>query len=101
MGRTLMTRPREPWSSNRHAPGGLGEQRIVLAQTDVETRAEASSPLPYQDRSTLHQVAVGSFHAKPLRLAVTPVSRAALPFLVCHTYSVSIPVIRTPVSFAR
>jgi hypothetical protein len=31
----------------RHAPGGLGEQRIILAQADVETRTEASSSLPY------------------------------------------------------
>ena len=68
----------------RHAPWGLGVQRIVLAQADIETRAKASSSLTHQDRPALHQITVKSLHAKPLRLAVTAVSRAALPFLVCH-----------------
>ena len=83
-GWTLMTRPRAPWSSNFTAPADLGKQRVVLAEADVQARAEAAAALAHEDRPAGHDVAVEPLDAEPLRIAVAPVARTALSFFMCH-----------------
>ena len=62
----------------------LGEERVVLAEADVETRPEASPALPHEDRTAGHDVAVEPLDAETLRLRVAPVARRALTLFVCH-----------------
>ena len=51
----------------------FGEERVVLAQTDVETGTEPLSPLPDQDRPAGHEVAIVALDTQSLRVAVAPV----------------------------
>ena len=46
--------------------GNLREERVVLAQPNIEPGAEAAPALANQNRSAGHQVAVVTFDAKPL-----------------------------------
>lgn len=69
-----------------HAPTRFREESVVFAQADVQSRAESTSALADEDRSTRNEVAVKALDAEPLSLAVAPVSRAALSLLVCHIY---------------
>ena len=66
------------------ATSDLGEQRIVFASADIRARPEPLASLTYQDRAAGHQVAVESLDAEPLRVAIAPVTGAALSFFVCH-----------------
>src|SRR5262245_18434750 len=45
----------------------LRKQCAILAETDVEPRAETPAALPHQDRSAADDVAVETLHAEPLR----------------------------------
>src|SRR5262249_46447445 len=65
-------------------PGDLGEQRIVLAEADVLAGVEATAALADEDRAAGDEVAVVALDAEPLGVAVAPVARAALTFLMCH-----------------
>src|SRR5688572_18745685 len=52
----------------------LGEQRVVLPEAHVQSRLEATSLLTDQDRSAGDEIAVVTFHAEPLRVAVAAVT---------------------------
>ena len=83
------------------------KQRIVLSETNVFARLEATPALPNEDGSTLNEVAIKPLDAETLGLTVSTVSGAPLTLLMCHdstasfAYSVSMPVIRTSVSWVR
>ena len=55
----------------------LREQRVVLAEADVEAGLEPAAALADQNRSAGHQVAVVALDAQPLRVAVAAVAGAA------------------------
>jgi len=55
------------------AAGRRGEQRIVLAESDVETGSEPPSPLAHEDGAPRDEVAVETLDTEALRLAVTSV----------------------------
>ena len=63
---------------------GPREESVVLPPTDIHPRAEASSPLPNQNRSAFDLLSSERLDPQPLGVAVPAVSRAALTFLVCH-----------------
>src|SRR5204862_171455 len=54
--------------------GDLREDRVVLAETRVEPRAETASALPHDDGAAADDVAVVRFHAEPLRVRVAAVA---------------------------
>ncbi len=60
----------------------LREQRVVLAEADVQARLEAAPLLANQDRAAGDQVTVVTLDAEALRVAVAAVARAALTFFV-------------------
>ena len=80
-----MTRPRAPWSSNLTRAVDLGEERVVLAEPDVQARTEPAPALTHEDRSAGHDVAVEALDAEPLRVAVAPVTGTALSFFCAMT----------------
>src|SRR6266487_521562 len=65
-------------------PVDLCEEGVVLAESDVEPRAEPPPALPHEDRSPGDDVAVVAFDAEALRVAVAPVPGTALTFFVSH-----------------
>ena len=67
-----------------HRAGDLGEQRVVLPEADVEARAEAATALADENRSAGDEIAIVALDAQALRVAVAPVTRAALSFFVSH-----------------
>lgn len=62
----------------------LGEQGIVLTATHIRAGAKSLAALSDEDRAARHQVAIESLDAEALRIAVAPVTGAALSFFVCH-----------------
>jgi hypothetical protein len=56
-----------------HATADLGEQRMVLAEPDVQARLEAAPLLTHEDRSAWYDIAVVALDAEPLRVAVAAV----------------------------
>jgi len=57
-----------------YTPGDLREERVVFAEPDVQARRESAATLPYENRSTRHDVAVMPLDAKALRIAVAAVA---------------------------
>jgi len=68
--------------------GDLREQRVVLAQPDVQAGTELPAALSDEDRTARHDVAIEPLHAEALRVAVAAVARAALTFFVSHRLEV-------------
>ena len=66
------------------AARNLRENRVVLAEARVQTRPETPSALPDDDRAAGDEIPVVRLDAKPLRVGVAAVSRAALSFFVSH-----------------
>jgi hypothetical protein len=66
-------------------PGDLGEQSIVLTDSDVQAGFELGSPLPHDDRPAIHQLPGETLDTKPLGLAVSSVSGASDSLFMCHT----------------
>src|SRR2546425_11982247 len=62
-------------------PGDSGEQRVVLAAAHVEPGFDGRSSLPDEYRAARHQLTGEPLDAKPLRVAVASVPRAAARFL--------------------
>ena len=62
----------------------LGEQRVVLAEPDVQTRFEAPALLAHQDGTAGDDVTVMPLDAQPLGIAVAAVAGTALPFFMSH-----------------
>ena len=52
----------------------LGEERVVLAEADVQARLESTSLLAHQDRPAGDEIAVVTLHAEALRIAVAAVA---------------------------
>jgi hypothetical protein len=77
--------------SSRHAfifklnnPGNLCEERIVLADTNIQAWLEFRAALTNQYRSTGHELAGKALHSEPLGVAVAAVARASNSFFVRH-----------------
>src|SRR5215207_9102573 len=62
----------------------LREQRVVLAEADVQARIEAPTLLAHQNGTTGDEVAIVPLDAQPLGIAVAAVAGAALPFFMSH-----------------
>ena len=60
----------------------LGEERVILAQADVQTRLEPAALLTDEDRTARDHVAVVTLDPQPLRVRVAAVAGTALPFFV-------------------
>jgi hypothetical protein len=56
-----------------HATADLGEQRVVLAEPNVQARLEAAPLLTHEDRSAQYEVAVVALDAEALSVAVAAV----------------------------
>jgi hypothetical protein len=52
----------------------LREQRMILAEPDVQPGLEPTTLLANEDRSARDEIAVVTLHAKPLRIAVAAVA---------------------------
>jgi len=52
----------------------LGEQRVVLADADVDTGLEFRAALPDEDRPARHQLAAKALHSEPLGVAIPSVA---------------------------
>jgi hypothetical protein len=57
-----------------HTAADLCEERIVLAEADIQTGREPPTALPHEDRSTGHDIAVVALDAQALRVAVAAVA---------------------------
>jgi hypothetical protein len=57
-----------------HPAGDFREDRVVLAESGVQSRAEPASALADDDRSAGDEVAVVRFYAEPLGIAVAAVA---------------------------
>ena len=62
----------------------LGEQRVVLAATDVLAGVELGSALTHEDSAGSHDHAVEALAAKALADRVTTVTGSTRTLLVCH-----------------
>ena len=67
-----------------HGAVDLGEERVVLAEPDVEAGTELASALAHEDRAAGDDVAVEPLDAEALRIAVAPVPGTVLSFFGCH-----------------
>ena len=86
-----------------HNAGDLREERVVLADADVQAWFEPRAALANEDRAAGDELAGKALHSKPLRVAVATVARAALTFFMSHgiiPYA-TISVIRTRVKTLR
>src|SRR5665213_2494130 len=61
-----------------------GEQRVISADADVEAGVELGAALADDDRAGGHELPAIRLHPAILRIAVSPVLRAALTLLMCH-----------------
>jgi hypothetical protein len=63
---------------------GEGEQGPIATGADILPRNELRAALADKNAARRHELTAKSFHAQPLADAVTPVTNAALTFLMCH-----------------
>ena len=69
-----------------HHSINLGEERVVVAPTDVPARVKLGSALPNDDAASPNLLSTISLHAEKLRVAVPPVSARSYAFFMCHRY---------------
>src|SRR6476469_3935848 len=62
----------------------LGEERVVLAQTDVLAGVELRAALADDDRAPRDRLAAERLHAQVLGVGVAAVTAGALSFFMCH-----------------
>jgi hypothetical protein len=62
----------------------LGKERVVLAQSHVDSGEELCPPLAYQDSSTANGLTAKPLDPKMLGIGVAPVTAGSLSFFVCH-----------------
>jgi hypothetical protein len=67
-----------------HPAGNLREERVVLAQSDIEAGLKLAAALPDENRTAGDEVAVVALDAETLRIAVPTVARTSLALLGCH-----------------
>ena len=60
------------------------KERVVLAETDVQSGTEAPAALAHEDRSAGDAGTVVALDAETLRVAVAPVPGTALTFFMSH-----------------
>src|SRR6266849_4658773 len=56
------------------APRDLGEESVVFAASNIQSRLDPRAALTHDDRAARHQLSAKSLEAKPLRVRVAPVS---------------------------
>src|SRR5207248_11133700 len=61
-----------------------GEQRVVAAPADAETRVELGAALADEDLARAHDLAAEALHAQVLGAGVASVARAGRTLLVSH-----------------
>ena len=69
----------EPYDARRES-----KERIIRAATDIGSRLELCASLTDQYLAAVYELAAEAFNPQPLRVRVSPVSRAAYSFFVCH-----------------
>jgi hypothetical protein len=69
----------------RHHSGHFGEQRIIAADSHIESRLELGSPLPDYDSSAINELSGKTLYSQSLRLAVSSIPGASHSLFVCHT----------------
>jgi len=62
------------------------EYGVVFSQTDIIARMHFGSELANDDTACADGLAAEYLYAAPLRIAVSPVTRTPLSFLVCHGF---------------
>ena len=62
----------------------LGKQRIVTADSNIDSRLISCPALPDNDRTAGYKLSGKSLYSKPLGLAVSAVSGASNSLFVCH-----------------
>src|SRR6185436_3316632 len=67
-----------------HNTGDLGEQRVVFADADIQTRLELRASLPDKNRAAADELAAEALHAQSLRIAVASVSGTADALFMSH-----------------
>src|ERR1700693_2737457 len=65
-------------------PRDFGEQRIVLAQSDVLAGLKRCPTLAHQDGAAGYQFPAESFDAQALRVGIAPFLITSQTFFVCH-----------------
>jgi len=64
---------------------GQGKERIVLAHTHIGAGEEFGPALPDENRAGHNLLAAERLNASILGIAVSPIARRALSFLMCHS----------------
>jgi hypothetical protein len=67
-----------------HPARNFCEERVILAETDIEAGTKAATMLTDENRPPADEVAVVPFHTKALRVAVATVAGTPLSFFVSH-----------------
>src|ERR1700723_4338841 len=67
-----------------HAPGDLGEERVVRTDANVRSRLDAGATLTNDDRTAGDEFAGKGLYAQPLCIGVSSVFGAASTLLMCH-----------------
>jgi hypothetical protein len=63
------------------------EERMIAPYADVLTGLNLGAALAYNDAASGHELAIVTFDAEHLRLAIATVTRATHTFLMCHCFS--------------
>ena len=66
------------------AAGDPGEERIVGAETDIDSGPEPRPPLADEDAAAGDELTVEALHPEHLGVRIATVARAADALLVCH-----------------
>jgi len=64
-----------------HAGTNVG---VVFAHADIGARMETGATLTHDDGASTHQLATEGLHTQHLGLGISPVSRRAAAFFLCH-----------------
>ncbi len=89
------------FDSESHMAVNQREQRVVFADTDIGARVKARATLTHDDRASADQFTAKRFHAEHLGLGITPVSRRAAAFFLCHGVYSELPCNCTDLQFSE
>jgi hypothetical protein len=67
-----------------HRTVNQGEERIIVPSTDVQAGMDLCTMLADENRSGTNNFTAVPFHAQPLPLAITPITRTSNTFLMRH-----------------
>src|SRR5689334_16308192 len=74
-------RPAAPSGAELHDAGARREDRVIAADADAVTGAEARAALPHDDLAAAHQLPREHLHPEHLRVGVAPLRLEPSPFL--------------------